>query len=134
MQFHNHLLAPEALDQIFNEARSYKGWLDKDVTVEQIEAIHDLMKMGPTSANMQPARIVWVRSPEAKEKLAGCVMEGNRQKVLTAPVIALIAYAIDFHAQLRSDERRVGRECVSTCRYRCSPFHSTQKKALRSQE
>src|SRR3546814_5971208 len=54
----------------------------------------------PTSANMQPARIVWVRSPEAKEKLAGCVMEGNRQKVLTAPVIALIAYDIDFHEQL----------------------------------
>ncbi|KUO52625.1 MAG: nitroreductase family protein [Sphingomonadales bacterium BRH_c42] len=100
MQFHDRPLAPEALDQIFNEARSYNGWLDKDVTVAQIEAIHDLMKMGPTSANMQPARIVWVKSPDAKEKLAECVMEGNRQKVLTAPVTALIAYDIDFHEQL----------------------------------
>lgn len=100
MQFHDRTLAPEALDQIFNEARSYNGWQGKDVTVEQIEAIHDLMKMGPTSANMQPARIVWVKSPEAKERLAACVMEGNRQKVLTAPVTALIAYDIDFHEQL----------------------------------
>ncbi|OGS52741.1 MAG: malonic semialdehyde reductase [Erythrobacter sp. RIFCSPHIGHO2_12_FULL_63_10] len=100
MQFHDRQLAPEALDQIFNEARSYNGWLDRDVTVEQIKAIHDLVKMGPTSANMQPARIVWVKSPDAKAKLAQCVMEGNRAKVLGAPVTALIAYDIDFHDEL----------------------------------
>lgn len=100
MQFHDRQLAPDALDQIFSEARSYNGWLDRDVTALQIEAIYDLMKMGPTSANMQPARIVWVKSIEAKEKLAECVMEGNWQKVLTAPVTALIAYDIDFHDQL----------------------------------
>src|SRR3546814_7479596 len=53
MQYHDRQLASEALDQIFNEARSYNGWLDKEVTVKHIEAINDLMKMGTTSAKMQ---------------------------------------------------------------------------------
>ena len=56
--------------------------------------------MAPTSANMQPARIVWVKSAEAKAKLADCVMEGNRAKVLAAPVTAVIGYDIDFHEEL----------------------------------
>jgi 3-hydroxypropanoate dehydrogenase len=58
------------------------------------------MKMAPTSANMQPVRIVWVKSPEAKAKLAECVMEGNKAKVLAAPVTAVIGYDIDFHEEL----------------------------------
>jgi 3-hydroxypropanoate dehydrogenase len=99
-QFHDHDLADAALEQLFTEARSYNGWLDKPVIDEQLHAIWDLLKMGPTSANMQPARIVWVRSDEAKATLAGCVMEGNKAKVLAAPVTALIAYDIDFHEEL----------------------------------
>ena len=62
-QFHDNALSGETLDQLFNEARSYNGWLDKDVSDDQIRAIYDLLKMAPTSANMQPARIVWVKSP-----------------------------------------------------------------------
>jgi 3-hydroxypropanoate dehydrogenase len=58
------------------------------------------MKMAPTSANMQPVRIVWVKSPEAKAKLAASVMEGNKAKVLAAPVTAVIGYDIDFHEEL----------------------------------
>ena len=54
-------LPDSALDQLFREARSYNGWLDKDVSEEQIEAIWELMKMGPTSANQLPARIVWCK-------------------------------------------------------------------------
>jgi 3-hydroxypropanoate dehydrogenase len=100
VQFHDHALTAEALDQLFNEARSYNGWLDKPVSDEQLHAIWDLVKMAPTSANMQPARIVWVKSAEAKARLAQCVMPGNTAKVLAAPVTAVIGYDIDFHEEL----------------------------------
>jgi len=99
-QFHGHVLAEYALDQIFNEARTYNGWLDKPVTDEQLHAIWNLVKMAPTSANMQPARIVWAKSDEAKTKLAECAMEGNKDKIRAAPVTAIIGYDIDFHEEL----------------------------------
>ena len=99
-QFHDRVLDDAALDQIFREARSYNGWLDKDVSDDQLRAIWDLVKMGPTSANQQPIRIVWVKSEEAKEKLVACVSEGNSKKVAAAPVTALLAYDIDFHDEL----------------------------------
>lgn len=99
-QFHDTVLSDAALDQLFNEARTYNGWLDKPVSAPQIERIYDLMKMAPTSANMQPGRFVWVTSDEAKAKLKSCVMEGNADKVAAAPVTVLIAHDIDFHEQL----------------------------------
>lgn len=99
-QFHGEVLSADALDQLFNEARTYNGWLDKPVSDEQCHAIWDLMKMAPTSANMQPVRIVWVKSPEQKEKLAGCAMDGNKDKIRAAPVTAVIGYDIDFHEEL----------------------------------
>ena len=99
-QFHDHLLDDAALDQIFRDARSYNGWLQKDVSDEQIRAIYDLTKMGPTSANMQPARLVWCRSTEAKERLAACASEGNKAKIRTAPVCVVIGYDLDYHEHL----------------------------------
>ena len=63
-------LSDAALDLLFREARSYNSWLDRDVSDEQIHAIYELMKMGATSANQQPARLVWCKSPEAKARLA----------------------------------------------------------------
>lgn len=99
-QFHDHALSAEALDQIFREARSYNGWLEKDVDNDQLQSIYELMKMGPTSANMQPSRIVWAKSEEAKRTLADCASEGNKKKILTAPVVAIIGYDIDFHEEL----------------------------------
>jgi len=99
-QFHDQPLSADALDQLFHEARSYNGWLDKPVSDEQIHAIYDLVKMGPTSANMQPLRVVWVKSDDAKKRLAALVSEGNRAKVLAAPVTAIIGYDIDFHEEL----------------------------------
>ncbi len=99
-QFHDDPLSDSALDQLFGEARSYNGWLDKAVSDEQLHAIWDLVKMAPTSANMLPARIVWAKSDEAKAKLAECVMEGNKDKVLSAPATAIIGYDIDFHEEL----------------------------------
>ena len=99
-QFHDTTLSADALDQVFREARSYNGWLEKDVSDEQIHAIYELMKMAPTSANMQPSRIIWVKSEDAKKKLADCASEGNTDKILTAPVTAIIGYDIDFHEEL----------------------------------
>lgn len=93
-------LADAALDQLFRTARTYNGYLDKPVSTEQLHAIWELMKFGPTSANMLPARMVWCTSNEAKARLADCVGEGNKQKVLTAPVTVIIGMDIDFHEQL----------------------------------
>jgi 3-hydroxypropanoate dehydrogenase len=99
-QFHGQTLSIDALDQLFNEARTYNDWLDKPVTDEQLHAIWDLTKMAPTSANMQPARIVWVKSDAQKARLAECAMEGNQAKILAAPVTAVLGYDIDFHEEL----------------------------------
>lgn len=93
-------LSASALDQLFREARSYNDWLDQDVSEDQIREIYELLKMGPTSANMQPARFVWCRSREARERLAAHVSEGNRHKVLNAPVCVVIGLDEDYHEQL----------------------------------
>ncbi|MEM9501423.1 MAG: malonic semialdehyde reductase [Pseudomonadota bacterium] len=99
-QFHDQELSDDALAQLFNEARSYNGWLDKAVSDEQIHTIWNLLRMAPTSANMQPARIVWVKSDDQKAMLIECVADGNRDKVKAAPVTAVIGYDIDFHEEL----------------------------------
>ncbi len=93
-------LSDSALDQLFRDARSYNGWLDKDVSDAQLRAIYELMKMGPTSANQQPARIVWCKSPEARQRLARHAGEKNRAKIATAPVCAILAMDLEFHEQL----------------------------------
>jgi nitroreductase len=93
-------LPESALDQLFRAARSYNGWLDKPVGDAQLHAIYELMKMGPTSANQQPVRIVWCKSAEAKARLAGLAGEKNRPKIQTAPVCAIVAMDVDFHEQL----------------------------------
>ena len=93
-------LSDAALDQLFRTARTYNGYLDKPVSTEQLHAIWDLMKLGPTSANKLPARLVWCTSDAAKARLADCVGEGNKAKVLTAPVSVIIGMDVDFHEQL----------------------------------
>ena len=99
-QFHDTTLSDKALDQIFREARSYNGWHDKEVSEDQIKAIYELLKMGPTSANQQPGRFVWCLSQEAKERLAGHADDGNKDKIKTAPVCVIIGYDTEFHEQL----------------------------------
>ena len=89
-----------ALDQVFRTARTYNGYLDKPVSEEQLRAIWELMKMGPTSANQMPARLVWCVSDEAKEKLAACAGGTNPDKIRKAPVSVIIGMDIDFHEQL----------------------------------
>jgi len=93
-------LGDAALDQLFRTARTYNGYLDKPVSTEQLHAIWDLMKMGPTSANQLPARLVWVTSDAAKAKLAACTMPANGDKILKAPVSVIVAMDLEFHEQL----------------------------------
>jgi 3-hydroxypropanoate dehydrogenase len=92
-------LPQDSLDQIFLTARSFNGYLDTPVSEDQIHAIWDLMKMGPTSANLLPARMVWCVSPEAKEKLAGLALNTNGDKIRKAPVSVIIGMDVDFHEQ-----------------------------------
>jgi 3-hydroxypropanoate dehydrogenase len=88
------------LNQLFTTARSYNSWTTRAVTDEQIRSLYDLVKMGPTSANACPARFVWVKSHEAKTRLATLVAEGNKTKILTAPVTVIIAYDLNFREAL----------------------------------
>lgn len=93
-------LADAALDQLFRTARTYNGYLDKPVSTQQLHELWDLMKFGPTSANMMPARIIWCTTPEAKAKLADCAGEGNKAKIIQAPASAIIGMDIEFHENL----------------------------------
>lgn len=96
----SEVLSHKALDQLFLEARSHNGWQNKPVTDEQIQKIYELTRMGPTSANSSPARFVFIRSAEAKQKLKACLDEGNVDKSMNAPVVAIIAMDMEFHEHL----------------------------------
>ena len=89
-------LDDNALDLIFREARSHNWWTDRDVTDDQLREIWDVMKYGTTSANTQPARILFIRSKEAKERLAPCLAPNNVDKTMQAPVTALIATDFNY--------------------------------------
>lgn len=94
------MLDDRALDILFRNARAQNGWLDRPVTDAQIRAIYELMKWGPTSANSSPARIVWVRTPEGKQRLRPALSSGNMEKTMTAPVVAIVAYDTQFYELL----------------------------------
>jgi 3-hydroxypropanoate dehydrogenase len=85
-----------ALDQIFREARTRNGWAPDPIPEADLHAIYDLAKMGPTSANMSPARFVWVVSKAGKETLAGLSSSTNADKILAAPCTVIVGYDLDF--------------------------------------
>jgi 3-hydroxypropanoate dehydrogenase len=89
-----------ALDALFREARTHNVWTDQPVTDDDLRAVFDLMKWGPTSANSSPARFVFVRSAEAKERLKPALSTGNRAKTMAAPVTAIVAYDPRFYDEL----------------------------------
>ncbi len=93
-------LSDAALDQLFREARTNQYFLDREVTDTQLRAVWDLAKMGPTSMNQLPLRVVWCKSAEAKERLAGHAASGNVEKIRNAPVCAILAMDEDFHEHL----------------------------------
>lgn len=94
------MIDSQAFDVLFRAARTQNGFLDRPVTDEQLRQIHDLMKWGPTTQNSQPMRIVFVRSKQAKEKLAPALSPGNLDKTMKAPVTAIIAYDTRFFEHL----------------------------------
>ncbi len=89
-----------ALDTLFRTARTRNAWSPEPVSDEQIRELYELFKWGPTSGNSNPARFVWVRSAQGKAKLAALASEGNRPKVLAAPVTVIIGYDLDFGEQM----------------------------------
>lgn len=94
------ILPDQVLKQIFLTARSRNGWSDRPVDDATIKAIYDLAKFGPTSANSQPARFIWVRSEEQKAKLAECASANNSAKIMAAPVTVIVGRDLDFAEHL----------------------------------
>ena len=88
------------LDLLFREARSHNKWKDEPVSDETIHELYDILKFGPTSANSSPARFVFVRTKEGKERLAPALSSGNMAKTMAAPVTAIVAYDPKFFEKL----------------------------------
>jgi nitroreductase len=89
-----------ALDQLFRAARSHNGWLPTAVEDALLEQVYELMKLGPTSVNGSPARVLFLRSEAAKARLLPAINPGNVDKVRSAPVVAVIGYDLQFHQHL----------------------------------
>lgn len=93
-------LGAAALDLLFRDARTSNGWSDAPVSEADLRAVYDLVKMGPTSANCSPARFVFVASADQRARLAAFVSDGNKAKVLAAPVTAIIGFDTLFYNRL----------------------------------
>lgn len=93
-------LPASALDQMFRTAYTPRRWSDRPVADETLRALHDLWKWGPTSANCSPARVVFVKSQEGKDRLSPCVASGNRDKIQAAPVTAIVGWDTQFYEDL----------------------------------
>jgi len=96
----SQMASDDCLDLVFRNARTHSAWLDQPVDDALLKQAYDLAKMGPTSANMCPMRIVFVKSHEAKEKLKPALDPGNVEKTMKAPVTAIVAMDIHFYEQL----------------------------------
>src|SRR6266581_4269074 len=95
-----HRLNDDALVVIFRAARTYNGWLDKPVSDETLHELYDLAKWGPTSANGSPARFLFLRTKEAKERLRPALAPGNVEKTIIAPVTVIVAYDLRFYENM----------------------------------
>ncbi|OKH87314.1 malonic semialdehyde reductase [Thalassospira sp. TSL5-1] len=94
------MIDQKALDILFHDARSHNGWLDKKVDRALLKQAWDIAVMGPTSANCEPMRVVFVESSDAKARLEPLMAEGNRAKTMTAPVTAIIGQDMEFYEKL----------------------------------
>jgi 3-hydroxypropanoate dehydrogenase len=94
------MLNKDTLDTLFRHARSHNGWLKQDVSEMQIHQIYALMKFAPTAANNCPARITFIKSDDAKQRLKPHLDEGNIDKSMNAPAIAIISYDTEFYEKL----------------------------------
>jgi 3-hydroxypropanoate dehydrogenase len=93
-------ISQSALEQLFGNARSHNAWQDRTISDSTLHQLYDLLKMAPTSANCSPARFVFVQSDAAKAKLKPCLMEGNVEKTMTAPVCVIVGMDMQFYDQL----------------------------------
>jgi 3-hydroxypropanoate dehydrogenase len=96
----HHAVSDAALDTLFREAHTMRKWQDKPVSAAVLMAIYDLMRWGPTATNITPARIVFVVSRDAKERLKPHLSEGNVRQSMEAPVTAIIGHDLDFARHL----------------------------------
>lgn len=115
-------LDDNALDLIFRRARTHKAWQPRPVSDGDLRRLYEVFKFGPTSANCNPARFVFVRSPEAKAKLIATLIESNVPKVTAAPVTAIIGYDTRFFEHLprlfpETDPERFRRDPAFAERY-----------------
>ena len=94
------MLNQSALDALFYGAHTHNGWLAREVGDAQLELLYDLLKWAPTSANSSPARLVFVRSPEAKARLLPALSAGNADKTMAAPVTVIVGMDMAFYDQL----------------------------------
>jgi 3-hydroxypropanoate dehydrogenase len=94
------MLNQSALDTLFYNAHTHNGWQDRPVTDEQLQQLYDALRWAPTAANGSPARLVFVRSAEAKAKLAPALSEGNLAKTLAAPVTVIVGMDMEFYEKL----------------------------------
>src|SRR3954466_7341888 len=95
-----HPLGDDALDQLFRKARTHAAWLPRPVDDRVLRDVYELMKWGPTSANCSPARVLFLRTKEAKERLRPALSKANTDKTMAAPVTAVIAYDLTFYDML----------------------------------
>ncbi|MBX3039210.1 MAG: malonic semialdehyde reductase [Bdellovibrionaceae bacterium] len=93
-------IAQASLDQIFLNARTHSNWQDRKIDPGTLQKVYDLMKWGPTSGNCCPLRILFVATPEGKDKLIPCMSKGNVEKTKTAPVTAVFAQDMQFYEKL----------------------------------
>ena len=94
------MLSDDGLDLIFRNARTHKVWLDQPVPEELLRRVYDLARLGPTSANCSPMRVLFLTSREARERLRPALNPGNVDKTMQAPVTAIIGHAVDFYDEL----------------------------------
>ncbi|MFD3872881.1 malonic semialdehyde reductase [Streptomyces sp. NPDC058623] len=94
------VLDAAAQDLLFREARTANTFSDEPVTEEQVQAIYDLVKFGPTAFNATPLRVTLVRSPEARERLVKHMAQGNQAKTATAPLVAILSADNEFHEEI----------------------------------
>ena len=94
------ILSDDSLDRLFRAARTHYVWRDEPVSDVLLQALYDLVKMAPTSANCQPMRLLFVKSADAKARLEPHLSEGNRAKTMAAPVTAIVGYDLEFYEEL----------------------------------
>jgi len=94
------MLTVDAQNQLFFHARTHSHWQDRPVSTETLQQLHDLLKQAPTSANCSPARLVFVASAAAKQRLRPALIESNVEKTMTAPVTVIIGHDLAFYEKL----------------------------------